>query len=228
MKATAVDTENGSFPPDAQVQDSEEDVPVLSLSRSVPSGMERRPEFRLGTANRFEALTDEATSSYNVKKRVRDQDSQCAESQHNELLDVLAFDLTIEDTDTESVFEEKAIRNESTRRKLVFVNGTQQNSCDGEDTSEGEVEDLVEHEECEENQSEPGEESEEGSDKELEPDLLFVPQRRSMTTGFASLDMVDLEQVFEIRALVMKSVPTFMKGAFRGALKVSLEEIKRG
>ena len=166
-KATAVDTENGSFPPDAQVQDSEEDVPVLSLSRLVPSGMERRPEFRLGTANRFEALTDEATSSHNVKKRVRDQDLQCAESQHNELLDALAFDLTIEDTDTESVFEEKAIRNESTRRKLVLINGTQQNSCDGEDTSEGEVEDLVEHEECEENQSEPGEESEEGSDKNL-------------------------------------------------------------
>ena len=38
----------------------------------------------------------------------------------------------------------------------------------------------------------------------------------------------DLERVFEVRALVMKSVPGFMKGAFRGAMKISLEEIKKG
>ena len=45
-------------------------------------------------------------------------------------------------------------------------------------------------------------------------DILFLPERRSMTTGFESLDMVDLERVFKVRALVMKSVPGFMKGAF--------------
>ena len=39
--------------------------------------------------------------------------------------------------------------------------------------------------------------------------------------------MVELEQVYEVRALVMKSVPNFMKGAFRGALQISLEEVKR-
>ena len=49
-----------------------------------------------------------------------------------------------------------------------------------------------------------------------------------MATGFESLDMVDLERVFEVRALVMKSVPGFIKGAFRGAMKISLEEIKKG
>ena len=115
-------------------------------------------------------------------------------------LDALAFDLTIEDTDTESVVEEKAIRNEPTRRKLVLVNSTQQGISDvGEHTSEGEVEDLSEHEECEENQSEPGEEREEGSDREFEPDILFVPQRRSMTTGFASLDVVDLNRCLRSR-----------------------------
>ena len=48
-----------------------------------------------------------------------------------------------------------------------------------------------------------------------------------MATGFESLDMVDLERVFEVRALVMKSVPGFM-GAFRGAMKIGLEEIKKG
>ena len=40
--------------------------------------------------------------------------------------------------------------------------------------------------------------------------------------------MVDLEHVFEFRALVMKSVPKFMRVAFRGALKISLEEIRKG
>ena len=59
-------------------------------------------------------------------------------------------------------------------------------------------------------------------------DTLFLPERRSMATGFESLDMVDLEKVFEERAFVMKSVPGFMKGAFQGALKISLEEIRKG
>ena len=59
-------------------------------------------------------------------------------------------------------------------------------------------------------------------------DILFVPQRRSMAPGFASLDMVELEeQVYEVRALAMKSVPNFVKGAFRRVLKISLEEILR-
>ena len=76
-------------------------------------------------------------------------------------------------------------------------------------------------------------ESEQAAEEDIEcgepvQDILFVPERRSMATGFESLDMVDLERVFEVRALVMKSVPGFMKGAFRGAMKISLEEIKKG
>ena len=42
------------------------------------------------------------------------------------------------------------------------------------------------------------------------------------------MDVVDLEHVFEFRALVMKSVPKFMRGAFRGAWKISLEAIRKG
>ena len=45
---------------------------------------------------------------------------------------------------------------------------------------------------------------------------FFLPQRGCLARGFASLDMVDLEHVFEVRALVGKSVPKFMSGAFRG------------
>ena len=46
--------------------------------------------------------------------------------------------------------------------------------------------------------------------------------------GFQSVDEVDLTEVFEVPALVMKSIPKFMRGAFRGALKLSLQEIHRG
>ena len=63
-----------------------------------------------------------------------------------------------------------------------------------------------------------------GDEAEVMQDLLLVPQRRTMSQGFASLDCVNLEEVFQVRALVMKTVPMFMRGAFRAALKVGLEE----
>ena len=59
-------------------------------------------------------------------------------------------------------------------------------------------------------------------------DIVFVPHARATTVGFQSLDDVDLTQVFEVPAMVMKSIPKFMRGAFRGALKLSLQEIQRG
>ena len=43
--------------------------------------------------------------------------------------------------------------------------------------------------------------------------------------AFRSLDMVDVGNILEQRAAVMKTVPTFLKGPFRNALKVALEEI---
>ena len=46
--------------------------------------------------------------------------------------------------------------------------------------------------------------------------------------GLESLDEVNLESVFEIRALVMKTVPKFMRGVFRGGIKTSLQAILRG
>ena len=63
---------------------------------------------------------------------------------------------------------------------------------------------------------------------EVEPiqDFLFVPQRRAMSAGFASLDVINLPDVFEVRAAVMKTVPMFMRGAYRAAVKTSLEEIQ--
>ena len=56
---------------------------------------------------------------------------------------------------------------------------------------------------------------------EVMQDLFSVPQRRTMSQGFGSSDCVNLEEVFQVRALVMR-------GAFRVALKVGLEEIRKG
>ena len=55
-----------------------------------------------------------------------------------------------------------------------------------------------------------------------------MPQTRAMSNGFQGLDEVSLAEVFEVRAQVMKTVPNFMKGVFRGALKLSLDEIFKG
>ena len=40
--------------------------------------------------------------------------------------------------------------------------------------------------------------------------------------------MVDLEEVFSVRALVMRTVPKLLRGAYRGAVKMSLEQICKG
>ena len=59
-------------------------------------------------------------------------------------------------------------------------------------------------------------------------DLLFVPMARAMAFGLQSLDVVDLVQVFELKARVMRSIPKFMRGVFRGAMKVGLFETTKG
>ena len=58
--------------------------------------------------------------------------------------------------------------------------------------------------------------------------VLFVPEEIGMRRGLESLDMVDIAEVFSVRAVVMKSVPRFLAGAFRGALKAGLQEICKG
>ena len=53
-------------------------------------------------------------------------------------------------------------------------------------------------------------------------EALCVPEEIGMKRGLESLDVVDIAEVFSVRAVVMKSVPRFPAGAFRGALKVGL------
>ena len=49
-----------------------------------------------------------------------------------------------------------------------------------------------------------------------------------MAEGFRCLDEVVLEEVFEVKALFMKMIPKILRGVFRGAMKMSLQEIVRG
>ena len=65
-------------------------------------------------------------------------------------------------------------------------------------------------------------------EEEPNDNLLLVPHTKAMSHGFRGLDEVDVVEVFEVRAQVMKTVPKFMKGVFRGGLKLSLQEIAKG
>ena len=49
--------------------------------------------------------------------------------------------------------------------------------------------------------------------------------RRLFANGLQSMDGVDIRHVFHRRPLVMKSVPKFMQGAFRGGLRALMEDI---
>ena len=51
---------------------------------------------------------------------------------------------------------------------------------------------------------------------------------RGLQGAFASLDGVDLKDRFKFRACVMRTVPYFMKGAFRLGLRAALEEVLVG
>ena len=60
-----------------------------------------------------------------------------------------------------------------------------------------------------------------------EPDMAFEDVRvhsREIRDAFASLDAADLEVVFSRRAVLMKTVPHFLRGAFRNAMRLAVEE----
>ncbi len=48
-----------------------------------------------------------------------------------------------------------------------------------------------------------------------------------LRSAFAALDAVNLSEVFERRAFVLKSVPVFLRGPLRAAFRVALEEARR-
>ena len=67
----------------------------------------------------------------------------------------------------------------------------------------------------------------------LEPTVVETPvplevRVRAPARAFASLDAVNLTDLFESRANVMRSVPHVLRGAFRMALRVACQEILDG
>ena len=67
----------------------------------------------------------------------------------------------------------------------------------------------------------------EGEEEEFVPERAPVDidvRARTIAVGMASLDMVDMREVFQRRAVVMRTVPVFLKGAFKAAFGVTLEE----
>ena len=73
------------------------------------------------------------------------------------------------------------------------------------------------------------------ADAQPEPDevvervefLQFAPAGRRIREGFASLDGVDLTQLFRRRGHVMRSVPQVMKSGYLAAMRFSMEEVLR-
>ena len=61
-------------------------------------------------------------------------------------------------------------------------------------------------------------------------DVMFadIPLSPALQAGFWWLATVDVEAVFRRRAVLMKTVPVFMQGAYRSAMRVAISEIDAG
>ena len=60
-----------------------------------------------------------------------------------------------------------------------------------------------------------------------EEPVVVEPRSSQLVAPFASLNEVDLKEVFSKRAVVMRSVPRVIRGAYRNAMRVALEEVAR-
>ena len=56
----------------------------------------------------------------------------------------------------------------------------------------------------------------------------ITAQLESFTASFEWLASVDMEFLFTQQACLMKSIPGFMKGAYRSAIRIALTEIDEG
>ena len=62
----------------------------------------------------------------------------------------------------------------------------------------------------------------------MEATATFAVHRRAINVAFQDLDDCNLESVFEGRAHTMKTIPFFLRGGFRAAVRLSLEEVVSG
>ena len=51
------------------------------------------------------------------------------------------------------------------------------------------------------------------------------PRAPQLRAAFEAMDRVNVVEIFRHRAAVMKSVPRFLRGPFRNAMKLALEEV---
>ena len=58
-----------------------------------------------------------------------------------------------------------------------------------------------------------------------DPADIAMPRAPTLRHAFRNMDDVDVERIFSLRASVMRSVPRFLHGPFRNAMKMVLEEI---
>ena len=75
--------------------------------------------------------------------------------------------------------------------------------------------------------------SEADGDPESQDEVLVEPvnvnmRARAVTSGFESLDIVELTDVFQFKASIMQSVPKFLHGAYRSALRQAIDGVKSG
>ena len=88
---------------------------------------------------------------------------------------------------------------------------------------------LSDHEElCERGASESGREQESMQFAVVENPISCEVQVRYITMGLQSLDEVDLKEVFKKRSMVMKNVPPFLRGCFRGAMRLVCKTVNHG
>ena len=71
-------------------------------------------------------------------------------------------------------------------------------------------------------------ESETDGEEEGSIPIHSVPGTQAARTGLESLDAVDLLEVWKVRPMLMQSVPTFLRGAYRAALRQALDIISVG
>ena len=114
-------------------------------------------------------------------------------------------------------------------RRLGIQSNTNRFSVLGDDGAN--EEEASSHEESQD------EENLRGSDVEVEEvveatihsdPIPMEPRVRAPAVAFASLDAVNLNEVFQLRARVMRSVPFVFRGAYRMAIRVSMQAIISG
>ena len=61
-----------------------------------------------------------------------------------------------------------------------------------------------------------------------EAPVEFITRDTQNVAALASLDLVDMREVFSCRASVMQTIPHFLRGTFRGAVRVALKAALQG